>query len=63
MSNQKYAWEEWLSKPSITLRSGKHFEIPIGSFLQQLRNAASRLEIKITVKELPGRVIVKHAKE
>lgn len=45
----KYPWEEWLSRPKITLRYGEHYHCTTASIKTVLSRAARVLAIKVYV--------------
>jgi hypothetical protein len=46
-----YPWDKWLGKPRTRLRKGVDYSCPQSSICQQIRNAATRLGVRVTVDE------------
>ena len=48
---ERYPWEKWFSKKSLTLVRGKHFKISPHGMAQMIRNAAGkeRYNVKVSV--------------
>ena len=44
-----YPWEEWLSYPQIVLVRGVHYQGRTYALAQQLRNAARRYMVKVSI--------------
>jgi len=44
-----YPWDKWLAKPKITLRRGEDFDCQPHSMAIQIRGAASRRNIEVSV--------------
>jgi hypothetical protein len=54
VSVKLYDWETWLGggePKSVVLRRGVDYVAPQSTMVQQVRNAASRLGIKVSVKD------------
>ena len=49
-NNSKYHWERWFSKSRFDLEYGRHFECDPASMIQQVRNAASRYGVSVSIK-------------
>ena len=49
-SDRKYDWDRWLADDRVVLRRGEHYVCDMYSFGLQLRNAATRLGVKISVE-------------
>ena len=47
----KYKWKEWFSQPRFTLRMGTDYHIGNGAMVQQIRNKATQLKMKVHVKD------------
>lgn len=48
---KNYPWQQWFKRRRFVLRRGEDYFCPQGSMAQQIRNAASRLDLLITLIE------------
>lgn len=49
-----YDWNKWFRKKRFTLERGTHYRCPSSSFGQQIRNAAHKRGLSISVEENNG---------
>lgn len=47
-----YAWDDWFRPPRIVLSKGTHYQCSTSTFMQQIRNAASKRGLSVSVTEL-----------
>jgi len=53
MPNKIYPWEKWLAgrRRWISLQQGRDYDCSTSTMVQQLRNAACRLEIGMSIEQ------------
>ena len=52
--NARYPWDRWLKPGRFRARRGRDYICSASSFLQAVRNEASKRGLHISVLELPG---------
>lgn len=53
MSNpaeSKYPWDEWFSSATVSLKKGMHFRCQVHGMAQQIRNAARRRGLRVSLE-------------
>lgn len=53
MSNpaeSKYPWDDWLSSPTVSLKKRLHFHCQIHGMAQQIRNAARKRGLRVSLE-------------
>lgn len=58
-----YQWSEWFAKARVTLRRGVDYSCPQSTMVQQIRSAASRRKIKVTVDDRDTEIVVEVVKD
>jgi hypothetical protein len=48
-NNAKYDWISWFARPRFTLRRGVHYHCSQTSMAGQVRNAATRLGVSVSI--------------
>lgn len=56
--NRKYDWSDWFSKRRFVLRWGEHYRCRDSIMVQQVRNAAAKLGVSVTVLDERGKITV-----
>ena len=54
----RYPWKKWLQKRHIVLVRGKDFDCQPHSMAQQARNAAYRMDVRISTRVVEEKVII-----
>lgn len=58
MVKRKYNWNAWFARKRFTLRQGVEFNCGVEMMEQQVRNAASAREIKVSIVTEDDRLTV-----
>ena len=56
-----YPWDNWLSKNKLKLKQGKHFYCAPYIFAQQVRNAAIKHEVAVSVHVFDDYIIMERS--
>jgi hypothetical protein len=51
MPSPIYPWDSWFARESFRLVRGRDYDCPVSSIIQQVRNAASRRGLGVSVSE------------
>lgn len=51
MAYSKYRWKEWFRKRQFILRRGLDYKCPPSTMAQQIRNAAVKFGVKVSIVE------------
>jgi hypothetical protein len=55
---RRYFWSEWFRYPKVMLVRGIHYHCTNDSFKQQMRNAATSREIKISIRDYGTHLLI-----
>lgn len=58
MSTRLYHWLEWFKRKQFVLRRGLDYRCPQTTMVQQIRNAAVKYGVKVSIKDVNDGFIV-----
>lgn len=50
-NRQLYDWDRWLALPSFELRRGEHYSCSQSAICQQIRNAAAKRDLRVSIED------------
>ena len=57
-NNALYPWRSWFTKGRFVVRRGRHYTVPTSSFVNQIRQAASRLGYSASIEDRDTELVI-----